>query len=174
VIACQVLDPKSLTAERTRLNLSLRALERLAKVSARSILRFERVGAISRKSRERLRVALLSDQHSITLARLSLEPGSLEERLEIPYEEDELCQDAVRQHPDGMSREQVAKYFGIHANTVEAIEASALAKLHEIGAHIGELLVEDPIHHDVHALAGEGDNLADDELPMDFHRPYEP
>jgi hypothetical protein len=174
VIACQVLDPKSLAAERTRLNLSLRALERLAKVSARSILRFERVGAISRKSRERLRAALLSDQHSIKLAQLGIEPGSLQERLEIPYGEDELCQYVVRQHPDGMSREQVAKYFGIHANTVEAIEASALAKLRELGVHLRELLVEDPIHHAVQALAGQGDNQADEELPMDFHRPYEP
>lgn len=174
MIACQVLEPKSLTAERERLNLSVRALERLAKVSARSIVRFERVGAISRRSRERLRTALLSDQHAIKLARLGIEPGSLEERLEIPYEEDELCQYVVRENPDGMSREQVAKYFGIHANTVEAIEASALAKLREEGVHLQELLVEEPIHHDVHALAGEGDSLADDELPMDFHRPYEP
>jgi DNA-binding CsgD family transcriptional regulator len=57
----------------------------------------------------------------------------------LPFEQDEACQEIVRDNPNGMRLEQVGKALGCTRERVRQVERKALAKLKRLGVTRREL-----------------------------------
>lgn len=140
--AAEKLSPAKLRDVRTLRGLSVRGLARVSGVSARTIRRVEE-GHHQATSDvlEKLADALTRDDFEALALAEGIEPGTRAHLRDIlPWELDPCAQYAVAHHPDGLTREQVAKLLGLCVRTVHMVEEEALQKLRAASVTLSEWL----------------------------------